>query len=385
MSESSPKHSSPQQGDRSARPEHVESLSTSVKASGVSGSPTKRILVTGGTGFLGAHVVPLLREAGHRVRVLGRTAPPAAWEEGQRPVEFVQADLANREAVRAALVGVEAVYHLAGLVSFRQEDGRKMYALHVDCTRQLLEEIKAQRSSPRVILASTSGTIAVSKTQRIGSEADDYPLETVGRWPYYLSKIYEEKLALEFCRRHQIPLVVLNPSLLLGPGDTRLSSTWTVAKFLQRDIPAMPNGGISFVDVRDAAQAAVRALSEGELYGRHLMGVNMSMRDFFSRLERLSGVPAPRLSLPKQVNIAGAKVLERFSRWRGVKASIDPQEVEVGEHWFWCDSSKAEQQLHFVARDPYETLHDTVHDILRRLPPNQLPGIKGRLFDSKGA
>jgi dihydroflavonol-4-reductase len=291
----------------------------------------------------------------------------------------VQADLQNREAVRDALKGVEAIYHLAGLVSFKNEDGRKMYELHVDCTRELLRDVRTLGTKPRVILMSTSGTIAVSKEERIGTEADDYPIETVGRWPYYLSKIYEEKLALEFCRKEGIPLVILNPSLLMGPGDDRLSSTWTIAKFLQRDIPAMPGGGMSFVDARDAARAAANALTRGELYGRHLMGVNLSMSEFFKRLERMTGVAAPRVKLTKNVNILGAYALEAFAKWRGDKPSIDPQEVEVGEHWFWCDSSKAERMLGFVARDPYETLHDTVHYVMKKLPPGELPGLKGEL------
>lgn len=339
------------------------------------------IVITGGTGFLGAHLVPLLRAQGHSLTLISRSKPPAAWLTGDKPVRHVQADLKDREAVREALKGVEALYHLAGLVSFRNEDGRKMYELHVDCTRELLRDVRTLGTKPRVILASTSGTIAVSKTERVGTEADDYPIETVGRWPYYLSKIYEEKLALEFCRKEGIPLVVLNPSLLMGPGDDRLSSTWTVVKFLQRDIPAMPGGGMSFVDARDAAQAAVNALTRGELYGRHLMGVNLSMHDFFKRLERMTGVPAPRVKLPKQVNIVGAYALERFSKWRGEKPTLDPQEVEVGEHWFWLDSSKAEADLGFVARDPYETLHDTVHYVMSKLPPGELPGTKGRLAE----
>ncbi len=339
------------------------------------------IVITGGTGFLGTHLVPLLRAQGHSLTLISRSKPPAAWLTGDKPVRHVQADLKDREAVREALKGVEALYHLAGLVSFRNEDGRKMYELHVDCTRELLRDVRTLGTKPRVILASTSGTIAVSKTERVGTEADDYPIETVGRWPYYLSKIYEEKLALEFCRKEGIPLVVLNPSLLMGPGDDRLSSTWTVVKFLQRDIPAMPGGGMSFVDARDAAQAAVNALTRGELYGRHLMGVNLSMHDFFKRLERMTGVPAPRVKLPKQVNIVGAYALERFSKWRGEKPTLDPQEVEVGEHWFWLDSSKAEADLGFVARDPYETLHDTVHYVMSKLPPGELPGTKGRLAE----
>lgn len=344
-----------------------------------------KIFVTGATGFLGSHLVPRLREAGHEVRVLARSKPPMSWRDGERPVEFIQADLKDREAVRRGLQGVDAVYHLAGLVSFRAEDGRKMYELHVDCTRELLRDVAALPKKPRVVLVSTSGTIAVSKTERVGTETDDYPIETVGRWPYYLSKIYEEKLALTYCRQQGIPLVVLNPALLMGPGDDRLSSTWTVVKFLQRDIPAMPGGGMSFVDARDVAQAALNALTMGELYGRHLMGVNLSMKDFFGRLERLTGVAAPRITLPKTVNILGAWTLERVAKWRGVKAPLDPQEVEVGEHWFWCDSAKAERELGFVARDAYETLHDTVQYVLSRLPPGQLPGTKGRLEELRNA
>lgn len=336
-----------------------------------------KLLVTGGTGFLGTHLVPKLLEAGHEVRLIGRTKPAAP---GLAKAEFVQGDLKDREAVRRSLQGVEAVYHLAGLVSFQDKDARRMYELHVDATRELLRDVR-EAGVKRFILASTSGTIAVSKEERIGTEDDDYPITVVGKWPYYLSKIYEEKLALEYCRKHSIPLVVLNPSLLMGPGDDRLSSTWMVVKFLNRELPAMPGGGMCFVDARDAAEAFVSALTRGELYGRHLMGVNMSMADFFDRLERLTGVSAPRLHLPSKANVLGAKLLDRWAKLRGTKPALDPQEVEVGEHYFYVDASKAERELGFKARDPQETLHDTVQHIFTKMPPQDLPGTKGRLSE----
>jgi dihydroflavonol-4-reductase len=334
-----------------------------------------KLLITGGSGFLGAHLVPRLVAAGHEVRIIGRSKPAGpAFEKA----EYVPGDLKNREVVRRALQGVEAVYHLAGLVSFKDKDARRMYELHVDATRELLHDVR-EAGVKRVILASTSGTIAVSKEERVGTEDDGYPIEVVGRWPYYLSKIYEEKLTLEYCRKHSIPLVVLNPSLLMGPGDDRLSSTWTVMKFLQGELPAMPGGGMSFVDARDAADAFVNALTRGELYGRHLMGVNLTMEDFFHRLERLSGVSAPRLRLPAQVNVLGAKLLEQVAKWRGTKPALDPQEVDIGEHYFWLDASKAERELGFKARDVHETLHDTVQYLYTRMAPGHLPGTKGRL------
>jgi dihydroflavonol-4-reductase len=336
------------------------------------------VLVTGATGFLGAAVVRRLAEAGHRVRMVGRSPPPPALRDAG---EYVPLDLEKPSAIRPALAGMDALLHLAGRVSFEAKDARAMYQLHVEATRGLLEEIRANGGIGRMVLASTSGTTAVSRTEHTGTEEDTAPLDVIGRWPYYLSKVYEERLTLDFCRKHAIPLVVCNPSLLLGPGDTRLSSTWTVAKFLQRDLPAMPNGGMSFVDVRDAAQAFVAALTRGELYGKHLMGVNLSMADFFQRLERLSGVPAPRLRLPSKVNVLGAQLLERWAKARGREPAVDAASVDIAEHWFWVDSTKAEQQLGFRARDPQQTLLDTVSDIIERMPEKSWPGTKGRLAE----
>ena len=336
----------------------------------------RSVLVTGATGFLGKALVPKLAAAGHRIRMLGRSTPgPELLAHG----ELVQGDLSDRAVVKRALAGVDVLYHLAGLVSFDPKDGPAMYRLHVAGTRGLLEEVRSRGGLRRMVLASTSGTTAVSRTERTATEEDLPPLEVVGRWPYYLSKIYEEKLVLEHAARHALPVVVLNPTLLLGPGDERLSSTWTVMKFLQRDLPAMPNGGMSFADVRDVADAFVAAMDRGDVGGKHLMGVNMSMSEFFGRLERISGVPAPRLRLPSKVNVAGAKLLEKLAEARGREPALDAASVDIGEHWFWVDSRKAERELGFVARDPQETLQDTVLDLLSRMPEKSWPGTKGRL------
>jgi dihydroflavonol-4-reductase len=210
-------------------------------------------------------------------------------------------------------------------------------------------------------MASTSGAIAVFREERTGTEDDPYPLREVAGWPYYLSKIYQEKAALRIARDTGLPLVVLNPSLLLGPGDARLSSTDVVWKFLQRRIPALPGGGLSFVDARDAARAFAAALTRGRPGERYLLGgANMTFRELFGRLERLSGVAAPRVALPAALNVGGARLLERLSSWRGTEAPIDAPSVEMGERFWYCDARKAEAELGFTARDPQETLAETV-------------------------
>ena len=316
-----------------------------------------RVLVTGATGFLGSALVPLLAREGHRVRVLARGGAPEAEALG---AEVERAPLEDRAAVRRALEGMEAVVHLAGRVDFDAHDASSLYRLHVACTRELLEECQAARVA-RFVLASTSGTIAVSREKRVATEEDDAPIAVVGRWPYYLSKIYQEKTALRFHRDTGLPVVVLNPSLLLGAGDDRMSSTDVVFKFLERRLPAMPSGGLSFVDVRDAAQAFAAALVKGRPGERYLLGgANMTFEELFGRLSRLSGVAAPRARLPSAMNLAGARLLEKLHGWRNSEAPISAAEVEMGERWWYCDSSKAERELGFSPRDPQETLFDTV-------------------------
>jgi len=315
------------------------------------------VLVTGGTGFLGSALVPLLAADGHRLRLLQRSAAPEAEALG---AEVRRASLSDEGALRAALDGVEAVLHLAGHVSFDPGDPAAMYDLHVQGTRRLLEACLSA-GVRRVVLASSSGTIAVSREDRVATEADPYPISLVGGWPYYLSKIYQERTALRFHAEDGLPVVVLNPSLLLGPGDARLSSTDVVFKFMERRIPAMPTGGLSFVDVRDAARAFAAALERGRPGERYLLGgANLTFRDFFARLERLTGVPAPRLTLPSAVNLAGSRLLEKLHAWRGTETPLDPRSVEMGERFWYCDSSKAERELGFAARDPQETLFETV-------------------------
>jgi dihydroflavonol-4-reductase len=317
-----------------------------------------KLLVTGATGFLGSTLVPMLREAGHEVRLLVRSGADVP------DPETVKGDVRDPDSVARALAGVEGVYHLAGLVSRDPADARKMYELHVDGTRNLLT-CAARAGLKRIVLASSSGTIGVSRLRRVATEEDDYPIETVGRWPYYLSKIYEEKIAIEFGRRG-LPIVILNPSLLLGPGDARMSSTQDVFRFLMGRIPVMPRGGLSFVDVRDAARAFVAALTRGNVGERHLLGAaNWEFSEFFARLGRIAHRPPPLLRMPSPLKVAAAHFVESWARDQGREPDLPASDVEMGECWFFIDSSKSERLLGFEPRDPVETLTDTVRYVRR--------------------
>jgi len=315
------------------------------------------VLVTGATGFLGEHLCRVLVERGHIVRGLARSRSAVLAEVG---VEHVRGDVLAGPELDRALEGVAAVFHLAGAVSRDPDDAQRMMRLHVDGTRRVLERMAAA-GVKRMVLASTSGTIGVSKDEAIIDETAPYAEEIVAGWPYYASKIYQERLAFEHGTRLGIEVVAVNPSLLLGPGDRRLSSTGDVRKFIKRQIPVVPDGGMSFVDARDAALATANALERGRPGERYLLGgPNWTMKEFFARLGRVANVAPPRLKLPSKLNRWGASLVEELYRWRDREPPVDRISVEMAEHFWWIDSSKATRELGFEARDPQLTLVDTV-------------------------
>lgn len=319
----------------------------------------RRVLVTGASGFLGEHVVAELIHRGFGVRALARTRAPGLEELG---AEVVRADVATDD-LAAALAGVEAVFHLAGVVSRDRDDAHRMMRTHVDGTRRVMEAMKAA-GVKRLVLASTSGTVAVSDRDEVLDEDAGYAEEIVAGWPYYVSKIYQERLAFRLGAELGIEVVAVNPSLLLGPGDRRLSSTGDVRKFLKGQIPTVPRGGINFVDARDAAAATVNALDRGRAGERYLLGgPNWTMKEFFARLGRVAKVRGPWLEVPEAldgVQRKAASVIEHLWRTRGKEPPVDRVSVEMSEHYWWFDSSKAERELGFEARDPQLTLYDTV-------------------------
>lgn len=318
----------------------------------------KKILITGGTGFLGTHLVQQFLDAGAKnLRVMASSVPNWMTDAG---VEAFAGSVTRKEDVAAATKNCEAIYHLAGKVSFAYDGASQMNKIHVEGTRLLCEAAKENKVK-NFILASSSGTSAITEDGEIIDETYPQPVEILTKWAYYASKYYQEKTALRAFQDKGERLVILNPSLLLGEGDERLSSTKIVLDFMAKKLPITPTGGVNFVDARDAATAFVHALDKGRHGERYLLGaVNWTVTEFFARLERLSGVSAPVFKVPKSVAIAGSNFISSLYKTFDKPAPFEASEVEMGEYFWYFDSSKATEELGFTAREPQETLMDTI-------------------------
>jgi len=318
----------------------------------------KKILITGGTGFLGTHLVRQFLDAGAKnLRVMASSVPEWMTDAG---VEPFAGSVTRTEDVANATKDCEAIYHLAGKVSFDYDGAAQMNRLHVEGTRILCEAAK-ENGVKNFILASSSGTSAITDDGEITDETYPQPVEILTKWAYYASKYYQEKTALRVFQDKGERLVILNPSLLLGSGDERLSSTKVVLDFMAKKLPITPTGGLNFVDARDAATAFLNALDNGRHQERYLLGaVNWTVKDFFSRLERLTGVSAPMFSVPKSVAVAGSNFIASLYKTFDKPAPFEASEVEMGEYFWYFDSSKSEEELNFTTREPMETLQDTI-------------------------
>lgn len=314
-----------------------------------------RVLVTGGTGFLGRHTVAALHDAGAQTRILARGS--GATHRGS---------VLDPTTLEEAIDGCEAVLHLAGRVDRDRSARDALTRLHVDGTLAVLDAA-ARAGVRRVVYASTSGTIAVTRDPRaLPDETWPYPDALVAGWPYYATKVAAERAALDRAATLPLDLVVLNPSLLLGPGDTGGSSTNDVADLLAGRTPAVPSGTINFVDVRDVASAFVRAVEAGTPGSRYLLGAaNWTLRRFADTVCSLGGVSAPRFSAPDRPSRWLARATAPLFRATGRPPPLHPVTVEMAQHSWTFRWDKATRELGFRPRSPHETLSDTIADLRR--------------------
>ena len=325
----------------------------------------KPILVTGSTGFLGQHLMSRLRriKGTNPLRVLSRGTTP--WDQDSE-VEVFRGDVTSPEDVLRAAEGAREIYHLAGMVAREPKDIRHLYQTHIEGTRNICEAAWRFQAE-KVVVVSSSGTSAVCRKPHAHRENSGYQHELLAEWPYYLSKIFAEKLSLSYAERLQLPVVVVNPSLLLGPGDERNSSTRDVALFLKGQILAVPNGGVNFLDVRDAATGLVAAMRHGKPGERYLLGgPNWTFRQLIETVAKISGVRAPKLQPSIGFSLWSARILRRLLPLVGKSFQLEDASIKMSSLFWYCDSHKARATLGFETRDPIETLRDTVEDVQRR-------------------
>lgn len=255
----------------------------------------ERALVTGASGFIGGAVVRLLLSQGFRVRALARPTSPR--ENLPPSCEIVEGDVCDRDAVRRAMAGVDALFHLAADYRLWTPDPAALIRVNVEGTEVVMREA-LRAGVPRIVHTSSVATLAATSAGPSAESSRLGPEQAFGA--YKLSKILSERLVERLVAEEGLRATIVCPSTPLGPGDLRPTPTGRiVAEALRGGVPAYVDTGLNIVHVDDVAAGHVAALRHGEIGERYILGgANLTLQELLTEISRIAQRPPPRVKLP---------------------------------------------------------------------------------------
>lgn len=332
-------------------------------------------LVTGGAGFIGRHLVAVLLARGHRVRILDIEDAPDLRDQA----EVIRGSILDQHQLARALRGVDRLYHLAG----NPDLWAPRRTLFDEVNRAGTESVMraARGADLETVLHCSTESVLIGRRRANGTPVDERVAldldDMVG--PYCRSKFLAERAAHE-AAREGLPVVIVNPTMPLGPGDRHFTPPTRMLHFLlTRPPPAYLEFRFNVVDVRDAAEGMALAAERGTIGERYILGgENLSMREFLGIVASASGRRMPRMAIPKWVALAASHASEFTADLITNRMPNAPVTgVRLAAHSLDFDTRRARSELGFRTRPLAATVADAIAWLQLEghlpLPPRHAP------------
>jgi len=318
-----------------------------------------KVFLTGATGFVGHHVARELAAQGASLRLLVRKTSNLANLEGI-PGETHIGDLSDPESIKPALVGCDALMHVAADYRLWIPDPKAMYRANVDGTRELLH-LAQEAGIPRVVYTSSVATMGFRADGLIVNEDTPVSLESmVGH--YKRSKFMAEQVAIAAARAGQ-HVIILNPTTPVGSHDSKPTPTGRIfVDFLNHKFPAYVDTGLNLVDVNEVAKTHVAALEIGRPGERYILGgENLTLKQILDKMSAITGIPSPTVKIPFAVAATYAFFEENFTgRLLRKEPRATLEEVRMGRKKMYASSAKAQQELGFRVAPVYPAMRAAI-------------------------
>lgn len=315
-----------------------------------------KYFVTGATGFLGGVLAKRLCSDGHEVRALVRD-PARASDLTKAGAVIVRGDVSDKSTMRDAMRGVDGVFHVAGWYKLGVKDRAAAVSTNIDGTHNVLE-LMQDLGIPKGVYTST---LAVNSDTH-GQVVDEaYKFSGRHLTLYDWSKAEAHRLAEKFIAQG-LPLVIVQPGLIYGPGDTSAVRTILI-QYLERKLHAIPGGtAYCWAHVDDEADGHVRAMERGQP-GRnyYLAGPVYTLVDALKVAESITGIPAGRMTMPPAVLKALSVMMRPFDAVMTLPTSLSPESLRVlGGVTYLGNSTRARTELGWEPRPLKEGLTETL-------------------------
>jgi dihydroflavonol-4-reductase len=316
-------------------------------------------LVTGANGFVGAAVVRALVDRGEAVRALVRAGSDTLNLDGL-PVEIVRGDLRDQGSMREASAGCATVFHVAADYRLWVPDEQSMYATNVGGSVNVLEGAAAS-GVERMVYTSSVAVLGIRADKRPADE--DTPVsveEMIGH--YKRSKFLAEQAVRERATELGFPVVTVNPSTPIGPGDLRPTPTGRIIVDAARGkMPAYVDTGLNVVHVDDVAAGHLLARDAGTPGERYILGgADMSLKEILDMVAKHVGRRPPFVRLPRRAVYPLAVVSERLARLFSIEPLVTRDELRMAKKHMYFTSRKAEAELGYQHRPPEEAIVDAI-------------------------
>lgn len=321
-----------------------------------------RVLLTGGTGFLGRRIVSELAPR-HEVRLLVR--PTASRERFPAGVEFAQGDVTDRASLTKAATGCDAVIHAAALVKILAP-AAEFDRINVGGIENVLKASEDAGTVDKVVYVSSF--IALGPTENGPGGMLDETADVRDRvWinDYERTKALADRRARKAIEEGA-PLNVVYPGVIYGPGEMTEGNIVVhhVLDLIHKRLPGLiglPTRRWNYVFVDDVARGVGLALEKGPAGGRYVLGgENVALGDFYALVERLTGVPVPKRRIPDGIAKAAGAVQKTLARITGGTPKLTPDLVEIYRHDWAYRSDRAERELGYAPRTFEKGLGETL-------------------------
>lgn len=322
-------------------------------------------LVTGGCGFIGAHLVRMLKERGETVRVLDLKAPAEPIEN----VEYRQASIASAADVADSVAGCRRVFHLAALSGLWGPDKAAFLDVNRDGTRNVLDA--ARRSNVETVVHTSTESVLIAMgrgraPQTVTESTHWTPRQMAGA--YCRGKYLAEQEARLAAARGQ-RVIIVNPTVPAGPGDHWITPpTRMMIGFLNCTYPAYLDSTLNLADARDIALGHWLAAERGEPGRRYILGAHdISLGRLIRRLGELAGRALVERRCPYPLALAVSAVNEVLADWITRRPPVAPLAgVRLAGIPVSFDNSRTRAELAWTPRSLEETLRDAVMDYRQR-------------------